>query len=125
MGARGHIGIVHSNNPTPIYFYTHWEGFSVCSTLAMGLAKAKEAGRLTDETYATRIIFDVLTGCTGDSTGYGIMIGDPAGDNEYDIPTVFWERDCAEPFVVYTDRRYSADDFIALTPLGGREGVPL
>jgi hypothetical protein len=118
MGSRGHIGIVQSISPTPIYFYTHWEGFSVCSTLAMGLAKAKEAGRLTDETYATRIIFDVLTGCTGDSTGYGIMIGVPAGDNEYDIPMVMWEQDHSEPFIVYRDRRYSAKDFIAFAHTG-------
>ena len=121
MGSRGHIGIVHPNNATPIYFYTHWEGHNICPILAEGMKKAKEEGRLTDETYATRIIFDVLTGCTGDSTGYGIYIGDPAGDNEYDIPTVFWQEWGSEPFVVYQDRRYSADDFIvfALTVLEG------
>ena len=69
MGARGHIGIVQSVSPTPIYFYTHWEGHLVTTTLADGLRKATEAGRLQDETYATRIIFDSLTGCTGEATG--------------------------------------------------------
>ena len=112
MGSRGHIGIVQSNNPTPIYVYTHWRGYDIRAILAEGLLKAQEEGRLTDETYATRIIFDVLTGCTGESTGYGIMIGEPAGDNEYEIPTVIWENACDNPFVLYGDRRYSASDFI-------------
>ena len=115
MGARGHIGIVQSVSPTPIYFYTHWEGHLVTTTLADGLRKATDAGRLQDETYATRIIFDSLTGCTGEATGYGIMIGEPAGDNEFPIPTVMWEND-GDPFVVYEDRRYSAQDFMTRFP---------
>jgi len=118
MGSRGHIGIVQSISPTPVYFYTHWEGHDICSLLANGLQKASEAGRLHDDSYATRIIFDALTGCTGDITGYGIMIGVPAGDNEYDIPMVMWEQDHSEPFVVYRDRRYSAKDFIAFAHAG-------
>ena len=79
--------------------------------MAEGLYKAHDNARLTDETYATRIIFDVLTGCTGEATGYGIMVGEPAGDNEYPIPTVFFQED-GEPFIVYEDKRYSARDFI-------------
>ena len=118
MGSRGHIGIVHSNNPTPIYLYTHWNGHNIRTILADGLVRAKDEGRLTDETYATRIIFDVLTGLTGDSTGYGIHIGEPAGDNEYEIPTVYWEKWGTEPFVVYEDRRYTATDFIQFAYAG-------
>ena len=110
MGSRGHIGIVHHNSQTPIYFYTHWCGHEIRQTLADGLTRAMEEGRLTDETYATRIIFDTLTGLTGDSTGYGIHIGQPAGDNEYEIPTVFFGSDKA--MVVYADRLYSVGDFI-------------
>lgn len=116
MGSRGHIGIIHPNNATPIYLYTHWEGHNICPILAEGLAKAKSEGRLTDDSYATRIIFDTLTGCTGESTGYGILIGEPAGDNEYEIPTVIWQGGNiwgSEPFVLYEDRRYSATDFIS------------
>ena len=118
MGSRGHIGIVQSISPTPVYFYTHWEGHNICTLLANGLQKASEAGRLHDDSYATRIIFDALTGCTGDIPGYGIMIGVPAGDNEYDIPMVMWEQDHSEPFIVYRDRRYSAKDFIAFAHAG-------
>ena len=118
MGSRGHIAIIQSINPTPIYFYTHWEGHKVCAVLAKGLAKAEEQGRLNDETYACRIIFDVLTGCTGDSTGYGIIIGEPAGDNEFPIPYLRWYTDLPEPFVSYQNNLYSATAFIAfaLTP---------
>jgi hypothetical protein len=112
MGERGHIGIVHHNNATPIYFYTHWDGHYVPTLLAEGLKRAMEAGRLTDESYATRIVFDTLTGCTGSTTSYGILIGEPQSDNEYAIPTVMWEQGDGEPFVVYEDSRYSARDFI-------------
>jgi hypothetical protein len=113
MGARGHIGIVQSASPTPIYFYTHWEGGHIVPLLAEGLHRATEAGRLSDDSYATRIIFDTLTGCTGSTTSFGIIIGEPAGDNEYPIPTVFWESVSSDPYIVYEDRRYSAQDFIA------------
>ena len=89
MGERGHIGIVQAVSPTPIYFYTHWEGGHIVPLLAEGLHKAREAGRLTDDAYATRIIFDTLTGCTGSTTSFGINIGEPQADNEYPIPTVF------------------------------------
>jgi hypothetical protein len=111
MGSRGHIGIVQSTNATPIYFYTHWHGDDIARILAEGLYKAHDNGRLDDETYASRIIFDTLTGCTGEATGYGIMVGEPAGDNEYPIPTVFFQG-LGEPFIVYEDKRYSAKDFI-------------
>jgi hypothetical protein len=114
MGSRGHIAIVQSLNSTPIYFYTHWEGHKVCATLAEALSKADQEGRLNDESYAARIIFDVLTGCTGDSTGFGIIIGEPTGDNEFPIPFVRWYRDVPEPFVTYQNNLYSATNFIAI-----------
>lgn len=113
MGARGHIGIVQGASPTPIYFYTHWEGRHIVPLLAEGLHRATEAGRLSDDSYATRIIFDILTGCTGSTTSFGIIIGEPAGDNEYPIPMVFWESVSSDPYIVYEDRRYSAQDFIS------------
>jgi hypothetical protein len=71
-----------------------------------------DAGRLDDESYATRIVFDCLTGCTGGTDSYGILIGEPQSDNEYAIPTVMWGQAGREPFVVYEDSRYSARDFI-------------
>lgn len=33
MADPGHIGIVHSNNPTPIYFYTFFMAFTSMSFL--------------------------------------------------------------------------------------------
>ena len=94
--------------------------------LAEGLHKAREAGRLTDDAYATRIIFDTLTGCTGSTTSFGINIGEPQADNKYPIPTVFWETTTSDPYIVYEDRRYSADDFIAeflITELATEQAV--
>lgn len=111
MGSRGHIGIVHSTNDTPIYLYTHWDGHYVQNLLAEGLNKAKGAGRLSDESYATRIIFNTLTGCTGGTTSFGILIGEPQSDNEYPIPTVVWQK-FGEPAVDYEGVRYFATDFI-------------
>ena len=77
MADPGNIGIVHSNNPTPIYFYTHFDGRYVTRLLAEGLKRSLDADRLHDESYATRIVFDTLTGCTGGTTSYGIYIGEP------------------------------------------------
>jgi len=114
MGDRGHIGIIQHANPTPIYFYTHWEGHRVCQKLAEGLRQANEAGRLSDETYATRIIFDALTGCTGEDTGYGIMVGDHAGDNQYPIPMVKWKWSGDEPHIFLGNDHFTVTEFIAI-----------
>lgn len=112
MGSRGHIGITQRISTTPIYFYTHWNGHYVCELLATGLNKAHEAGRLSDETYATRIIFDAFTGCTGAETGYGIMVAEPAGDNEYSIPMVVWEN-YGDPCIYLGNACLTAGEFIA------------
>jgi hypothetical protein len=111
MGDRGHIGITQRVSETPIYFYTHWSGYQVCELLAQGLDKADKAGRLSDETYATRIIFDALTGCVGEETGYGIMIGEPAGDNQYPIPMVVW-YDYGDPRIHLGNDSFTASEFI-------------
>ena len=111
MGSRGHIGVIQLSSTTPVYFYTHWNGHEVCELLAVGLNKAHEAGRLSDDSYATRIIFDALTGCTGEDTGYGIMIGESAGDNQYPIPMVVW-HDYGDPHILLGNDRFTAGEFI-------------
>lgn len=90
MGDRGNIGIRQPGEEVTLFLYTHWSGSSVCQTLANSLRKCKEERRLEDPAYATRIIFDTLTGLRGGSTGYGISIGSPC-DNEHEIPIVVWE----------------------------------
>jgi hypothetical protein len=93
MGERAVIGVTHPTSPTPIYLYTHWRGERIHRILGEGLAKAQSEGRLEDYSYATRIIFDVLTGLEGGSTGFGICIGEYPSDVQYDIPHVTWHGD--------------------------------
>ena len=114
MGDRATIKIVHHTSPTPIHLYTHWAGAQVTDILAVGLDKARKAGRLSDESYATRIIFDTLTGCDGGETGYGIAIGDDGepGDLNHLSPTVLWAKWGTEPIVIYEDNYYTVDTYI-------------
>lgn len=111
MGDRGNIAIRHPEGEDTIYLYTHWAGSAVPSVLAEGLRKSKEAGRLTDPPYATRIIFDTLTGGIGSSTGFGISIGSPP-DNEHEIPYVVWENFGDEPIVHFACGRFTAESWI-------------
>lgn len=113
MGERATIRVIQSWDNTPIHFYTHWTGHQIASILADGLNKAKEAGRLDDESYATRIVFDALTGLQGGSTGYGIIVGDEAGwsDINYDSPTLFWHQ--GQALVEYMGSVQTADQFIS------------
>ena len=112
MGARAVIGITHPDSDTPIYLYTHWCGDSIRRILADGLVKARDAGRLADYPYATRIIFDTLTGLEGGSTGFGINIGTYPSDVEYEIPHVIWADWGSEPVVNYMGQTHPASTFI-------------
>ena len=92
MGARATIRIIHPTSDTPIHLYTHWRGDDILEILAEGISRAETAGRLSDYSYATRIIFDTLTMCDGGETGFGICIGDEGepADLNYDTPTLAW-----------------------------------
>lgn len=105
MGSRATIRIKHSNNDTAIHFYTHWSGGEVDRILATALLEADKAGRISDESYASRIIFDTLTQLEGGSTGYGIIIGDENRpfDVGYDSPSVEWRAFGQHPYVRYYD----------------------
>lgn len=113
MGERATIRVIQSWSDTPIHFYTHWSGDKIAEILAHGLYLAKETGRLDDEAYATRIVFDALTGLQGGSTGYGIIIGDEAGSDEtsYASPTLYWFQGQAR--VEYKGVLHTADQFIS------------
>lgn len=110
VGDRGNIGIRQPNEEVTLFLYTHWFGSGVCHTLAEGLRKCKNEGRLDDPAYATRIIFDTLTGCTGESTGYGIAVGSPC-DNEHEIPIVVWEN-YGNPTIHYGCGRFTPEGWI-------------
>lgn len=112
MGDRGNIRIRQPHATDDLYLYTHWTGYRICQTLADGLRKCTEAGRLTDPAYATRIIFDTLTGLDGDVIGFGISVGSPC-DNEYEIPYLRWSDDFGQPpLVTYNGNTYEVADFI-------------
>ncbi len=113
MGERATIRVIQSCDDTPIHFYTHWKGYRIAEILADGLNKANAAGRLDDEAYATRIVFDALTGLEGSSTGFGIIVGDEAGSDEtsYASPTLFWRQ--GQALVEYKGSVQTADQFIS------------
>jgi hypothetical protein len=112
MSDPGQICIVHSNNPTPIYFYTFFYGFYVDVLLAKALELAHRKGQLRDESHATGLVFDSLSGYTWGRFSFGINIAEPHVYNGNPIPTVVWESANSEPHIVYVGRRYSAREFI-------------
>ena len=112
MSDPGQICIVHSNNPTPIYFYTFFYGFYVDVLLAKALELAHRRGQLRDESHATGLVFDSLSGYTWGRFSFGINIAEPHVYNAYPIPTLLWESANSEPHVVYAGSRYSAREFI-------------
>lgn len=111
MGDRGNIGIRQPDEEAVIFLYTHWAGSAIPSILAEGLRLSKEAGRLDDPAYATRIIFDALTGLRGGSTGYGISVNSPC-DNEHEIPYLIWDSWGTPPKVHYGCGEFTIDSWI-------------
>ncbi len=92
MGDRGCAGIEFSDG-TVIYLYTHNEGRCVKEKLAIGLLRVKQAGRLGDESYAARLIFQEWTkGNEDDDLGYG-MSPWVQGDCYYPVPIVHFKTD--------------------------------
>lgn len=114
MGARATITIYQYEGAPPLNLYTHWHGANICQLLADGLRKADEAGRLNDAPYATRIIFDTLTGLEGGTTGFGIIVGDH-DDINYDSPVVIFNYD-GETMVRYNELECTARAWSTLFP---------
>lgn len=117
MGDRATIRIVQPNSPTAIHLYTHWSGHRITETLVSALTIAQREGRLNDDAYCTRIIFDTLTGLEGGSTGYGIIIGDESmpSDLQHNSPCIEWEP-TGEPVVYYTSS-YDASPITQAMPV--------
>lgn len=113
MGARATIRVFHTTSDDPIHLYTHWKGHKIAEILAEGINKAIDAGRITDQSYATRIIFDHMTELSGDTDGFGIGIGERSqpGDVEFDTPTIIWGDESLTPKVIYRGREMTARDF--------------
>jgi hypothetical protein len=85
MGDRGNIVVRQTSdtNTDDVWLYTHWGGSEIEETLRLALSSPIGQRRLNDASYITRIIFDKLTGCRGEETGFGISTTMP--DNEHDI----------------------------------------
>lgn len=94
MGDRGQIVIIDSKSKDQpaLYFYTHWFGSDLPTITREGLVNAQKHGRLDDESYAARIIFDTLTSYGSDAgTGFGIQTY-PAGDADTVITLDFGKK---------------------------------
>jgi len=120
MGSRATIRIIHPTSDTPIHLYTHWTGHDTPNIVVEALKRCNKAGRLSDYQYATRIIFDTLTGLTGDELGYGICIGDEGqpGDVQFQTITIEWRQQAdgsvGQPLVKlpHTKMAYTAIQYI-------------
>ena len=84
MGDRANFGIKQHNGHT-IVIYGHWAGWEMLHHFAVALKTAKDAGRIYDESYAARIIFDSLTEGSDPLRGWGITV-DCIQDNEHKVP---------------------------------------
>lgn len=123
MGARATITIYQEGcyPHAPLNLYTHWDGHAICATLAEGLQKAQDTGRLSDSPYCTRIIFDTLTGLEGGSTGYGIIVGEHT-DINFDSPVVIFQYG-QEPTVHYGELEMTATAFVNVFAPDKSDGI--
>jgi hypothetical protein len=84
MGDRAHA--VVKSGDSEVYLYTHWDGTELPETVRDALKRAKDAGRLHDAPYLTRIIFcEMIKGEEQDSAlGFGIH-GKACEDESRDV----------------------------------------
>lgn len=86
MGDRANFGVRQGNDV--VYLYGHWAGYGMMNTLATALNTVKSYGRLSDEGYATRILFSQIIGDSwSGELGWGIYVNS-LGDNEHKVPVV-------------------------------------
>jgi len=113
MGERASIKVTHGDEGH-IWMYAHWSGAEIVEITADALQRVRSAGRMNDPSYATRIIFDTLTGCRGDDLGFGIFIGGEEPDSNYDCPEIRWGSEWGkDPTVIYREREMDVDSFIS------------
>jgi hypothetical protein len=71
MGDRANIQMIQDGGKSsPLYFYTHWSGYELPTTLQNALKNGQD--RWDDEQYLARIIFCELVGKDTGNTGFGI-----------------------------------------------------
>lgn len=88
MGDRGNVAIITDKGKDPVIFYTHWSGTELPGVVETGIITA--APRYGDDSYASRIILNVVMAALADptsDTGAGISVGQLT-DNEYPVLVV-------------------------------------
>lgn len=89
IGDRANFGFT-TDGETVIYLYAHWGGEGMLKNLANALDRVKNAHRLDDPAYATRIAISEIIGENwGGDLGFGITINSLC-DNEHKVPVVNW-----------------------------------
>lgn len=78
MGDRANV-VIQQGDGKRIYLYSHWGGYELPESLAVGLDKGR--GRWDDESYLARIIFREMGAGQEGETGFGISTYPP--DNEH------------------------------------------
>jgi hypothetical protein len=107
MGARTNF---HFKTDTGIVtLYSHWGGDTKTIDLAKALNAAMPRISMGDTSYALRITISQLIGDSWNSEiGYGIFVGDEAGEEEYDPITVNFINNTVEE----VDGTHSISDYI-------------
>lgn len=73
MGTRAQVAVHFTHPGGTVYIYQHYDGGDMAETVAKSLVRIKEAGRIDDEPYFTRMLFcDIVQGYERESTGFGI-----------------------------------------------------
>lgn len=89
MGDRANFGFKQADGNI-VFLYGHWAGYQMMNTFAHALKRVMEAGRVGDESYATRIAISEIVGDSWkDDLGWGISVN-YIGDNEHSVPVVDW-----------------------------------
>lgn len=90
MGDRANFGVRQGNDI--VFLYGHTAGHNMLATLAGALEMVKSHGRLSDESYATRILFSQIVGLDWDhGLGWGMTIN-RIDDNQHKVPVVDFRK---------------------------------
>lgn len=84
MGDRANFGFKTGDNT--VFLYGHWAGHEMLANMARALKRIKDAGRIDDPSYATRIgISEILGESWKDDYSWGITVN-TLDDNEHKVP---------------------------------------
>jgi len=72
MGDRAQVRFIDRFG-NKVWFYTHWRGSDLEETVRRAIKRADDGGRLDDDEYFARIVFNEMTrGEELETTGFGI-----------------------------------------------------